>query len=80
MHKLILCLLFFALQFRVSPDSVRVDEAAGVLTATLYSAVDGAPPFALSMHVHENGMARMRIVEKNELPARWEVSERLRVV
>lgn len=45
-----------------------------MLTATLYSAVDGAPPYKLTVGVFENGMARVKLLEDSSLPARWEAS------
>jgi hypothetical protein len=66
----------FHSQFRVAPDSVKVEESTGLLSATLYQAVDGAPPFDLRITTYASGSARMRIVENNGLPARWEVSAR----
>ena len=58
-------------QFHVVAGHTRVD--AGVVTAQLASATHGAPPFELSFRAYASGAVRLRIIEKNDLPPRWEV-------
>jgi hypothetical protein len=60
---------------RVSLDSINVDGAAGVVTATVASTAPGAPPFALRIAAYESGVARVRLTENNGMAPRWEVSE-----
>lgn len=59
------------LQFRVISGSAKV--TAGVVTAELATHVTGAPPFSLTLRAYSTGVLRMRVLEKNDLPPRWEV-------
>jgi hypothetical protein len=61
------------LQMRVTLDSITVDAAAGVASATLSSGAPGAPPFDLRIATYETGVARVRMTENNGMPPRWEV-------
>ena len=68
-----LLLCFTYMQLRIVPPSIRVGTN-GVMTAEVTSASPGSPPFELSLAALSTGTVRMRILEKNDLPPRWEVS------
>ena len=59
-------------QLRVLAPTVRLD-AAGVVLAEVHSAAAGAPPFDLSLSGLASGAVRMRLLERHDLPPRWEV-------
>lgn len=54
-------------------NSAAVD-AAGVAKLTLVTqTTEKAPPFSLTLRAYNTGAVRMRILESNDLPPRWEV-------
>ena len=58
-------------ELRVLPASVAL--SGGDITASMHSDAPGAPPFRLVVHIYESGVARVKIMEVNDLPPRWEV-------
>lgn len=64
--------LFISLQLRVDPASLKLDGQ--VLKGTMHTSTPGAPPLALTVAFYESGIARIRILEDDGRPARWEVS------
>jgi len=62
-------------ELRVVLPSVRVD-GKGVVTAELSAAVPGSPPFELSLQAFATGAVRMRVLERGDMPPRWEVRVR----
>jgi hypothetical protein len=62
-------------ELHLSPGTISVDAASATLSATLLSATPGAPPFDLRVHFYASGVARVRILERDEKPPRWEVSK-----
>ncbi len=66
-------------QFRVVSGTAAVNaQGAGVLT--LASHVPQAPPFELTLRAYATGAVRARIIEKGNMPPRWEVRRAAAVV
>jgi hypothetical protein len=62
-------------ELHITPGTISVDPATATLSATLLSAAPGAPPFDLRIHFYASGVARVRVLERDDKPPRWEVSD-----
>lgn len=52
--------------------TIRID-AAGAVNAELSMASPGAPPLDLTLTALSSGALRVRMLERHDLPPRWEV-------
>jgi hypothetical protein len=62
-------------QWALDPASISV--AGAVLTGRLDGGEDGAPPLGLTVRALDTGAVRIRVVEQDGRPPRWEVRRRL---
>lgn len=60
------------LQWALDPSSIAVSGA--VLTGRLDGGEEGAPPMGLTVRALDTGAVRIRVVEQDGRPPRWEVS------